>query len=471
MSQFGLKRVLGILFFSFIFLAKTAAWAQAGGTIIPFYIYPTSTAIQPLLDAKSLHPNVGMRVILNPDTGPGSTQDPVYVSAVNAFKAAGIEVAGYVATDYGARPIGDVEADIVQWQNLYDPDGIFFDTMGTDTSYFATLTGYLKGLGMQFSIGNAGMNVDTSYASIVDTVIIANSDYLPPLTDYANWQAANLRSAAGMLLYNIATFPTGFIYEANQFAGWIYITDSNAADPWEVLPSYFNLLMWALDKGDVGTIFPFYIYPTQSAIQPLIDVAVQYPHVQIWVILDPANGPGTTIDPVYTNAVNQLRSVGINLLGYVNTNYGNRSLAKVQTDIQRWATLYKPDGIFLDLMSVKHTYYTNITNYAKSLGFQMVNGNPGTNINSSAGHDVDITTIYENNSLPSPLSQFQNWYNIYAPPKLSIICYNIPTLPTSFITQAAQHFGWIFITDITGANPYGAYPTYFEDFVSLLNTL
>jgi len=439
--------------------------------LIPFYIYPTSDAIQPLLDAKTLHPNVSMRVIMNPDSGPGSTQDPIYVDAITALQLAGIEIAGYVDTNNNARPIEDVMTDIAAWDALYGVDGIFLDSMGTATTYYSSLTTYIHSLGMDFSIGNVGGLVSTSYTSLVDTVVIATTDALPLLTDYASWQAANVpKITAAMLISDISSFPSGFIYEANQFVGWIYVTDGGGTDPWSVLPSYFNLLMSALDKVDVGTIFPFYIYPTQEAIQPLIDIANQYPNVPIWAIMDPANGPGTSIDPTYIDAMAQLRAAGIILLGYVNTNYGQRAKSLVNTDIGRWVNWYQPDGIFLDLMSIKHAYYSSITAYAKSLGIQMVNGNPGTNINASAGADVDITTIFENSYLPTPLSQFQNWYNVYPPPKLSLISYNIPTLPTSFITSASEHFGWLFISDQPGPDPYEAYPSYFNDFIQLLST-
>lgn len=472
LNQYLFKKIFGLLLFSLAFLWKGSASADVGGILIPFYIYPTPTAIQPLLDAKALHPNVPMRVILNPASGPGVVQDPNYVSAISSLKGVGIEVVGYVYTNYNARPIVDVMADILLWQTLYSPDGIFLDSMGIETSYYQALTNYIKSLGMQFSIGNPGMNVPTSDTTVVDTVVIYTNSSLPLLTSYANWQDANLpKTEVAMIAYNVTAFPTGFIYEAKKFVGWIYVTDAGGMNPWGVLPSYFARLMWALDTVDVGTIFPFYIYPTQAAIQPLIDTANQYPNVPIWVILDPADGPGTTIDPNYVNAVNQMRAAGINLLGYVNTNYGRRSKTLVKNDISKWVNLYKPDGIFLDLMSVNHSYYQSITSYAKGLGIQMVVGNPGTNISPTAGNDVDVVNIFENNYLPNPLSQFQNWYNIYPPSSLSLISYNIPTLPVSFITQAAQHFGWIFITDINHTDPYDAYPTYFNAFIQLLSTL
>lgn len=149
------KKIYGLLLFSFMLFLKGISWADVGGILIPFYIYPTPDMVQPLLDAKLAHPNVPMRVILNPASGPGTVQDPIYVAAISSLKLAGIQVAGYVYTDYDSRSINDVMTDIATWESLYAPDGIFLDTMGTDKTYYTNLTIYTKSLGMAFTIGNA----------------------------------------------------------------------------------------------------------------------------------------------------------------------------------------------------------------------------------------------------------------------------------------------------------------------------
>jgi hypothetical protein len=461
-------KLLGIFIFSWCHFLNSSVSASVQGILIPFYIYPTPCAIQPLLDARAQHPDVPMRVILNPATGPGTTQDPVYVAAIAALTEVGIETVGYVYTDYNQRPIADVMDDIATWASFYSPNGIFLDAMGTCASYYTDLSNYIYSLNMQFSIGNAGANVSTSYATEVNTVVIANSDTLPNLTDYSDWAELPATSSA-MLLYGISPFPGGFLYQAKKISGWLYVTDGDLY--FDALPSYFNLLMDALDTVDVGTIFPFYIYPTSSAIQELINTATQYPNVPIWVILDPANGPGNQIDPTYVSAIQQIRAAGIVILGYVNTNYGKRAKSLVEKDISTWVNFYGPDGIFLDLMAVNHPYYSSITDYAEGLGIQIVEGNPGTNISPSAGKDVDIVNIFENDFIPSPLSQFSDWYDLYPPSDLSIICYDVASLPTTFITEAAQYFGWIFVTDNDGSDPYDAYPSYFNSFIQLLSTL
>jgi hypothetical protein len=139
--------------------------------------------------------------------------------------------------------------------------------------------------------------------------------------------------------------------------------------------------------------------------------------------------------------------------------------------IQIWINFYGPDGIFFDLMALNHPYYSSLTSYAKTLGIFVVEGNPGDNIDPSAGNDVDIVNIWENSFLPIPITQFSNWYTVWPPSKLSLISYDISSLPTSFIEQAAQFFGWIFITDQDGDDPYAAYPSYFTSFIQLLSTL
>lgn len=467
------KKIFGSLVFCFFLFWQASGWATIAGTLIPFYIYPSQSAIQPLLDAKSAHPHIPMRIILNPASGPGTTQDPTYVSAISTLKQAGIEVAGYVYTNYNARPLAEVENEISLWYSLYNPDGIFLDSMGALASYYQSLNTYAKNLGAKFVIGNPGMNVDTSYANLVDTVVIANENTLPDLSNYTNWKNAGLPATkVGMFLYGISPFPDeNYMRQLKSFVGWIYITDIGGMDPWESLPTYFNQLMNALDTTGVGLMFPFYIYPTQAAIQPLISAKQQYPNVPMRVILNPNSGPGSSKNTDYVNAVAQLKQAGISVLGYVHTSYGARNKNTVKNEISRWWNWYKPDGIFLDEMGTNGNYYTDLTNYAKGLGIQYVVGNPGTDIGVTSGQWVDTVTIFENPSLPD-LNDYQNWYNTYPPSKIAFLSYQIPTLPSAFISDASQYFGWLFVTD-DGAdgNPWDEYPTYFLNLMALLSSL
>ena len=86
------KRSINGLIYFFLFMLSLncsleATYAQ--GIMFPFYIYPTTENIQPLLDAKQQYPDLPLRVILNPDSGVGKKRNPYYVSAIKTLKAAG----------------------------------------------------------------------------------------------------------------------------------------------------------------------------------------------------------------------------------------------------------------------------------------------------------------------------------------------------------------------------------------------
>ena len=458
----------------FCLMITGTTWGDVTGLLVPFYVYPTDTAIQPLITAKANNSDLPIRVILNPASGIGLSNDPVFVQAVTKLKAAGIQVVGYVFTDYNIRPIADVQKIILSYKNTYNVDGIFLDGMGGKLDYYQALTNYAKSIGIKFVIGNPGINVDLSYANVVDTVVVNAQAFLPNIADYANWQNSNLaKSKIAFVLNDIEAFPQDFITQVQDIAGWVYATDLGGMAAWESLPSYFSQLVQALNNPSGGILFPFYLYPTAQALQPAISAHILYPNVPMRLILNPNSGPGAAKNTDYVNAVTQLRAAGISVSGYVDTNYGSIPIATVQAQIAQWVNWYSPDGIFLDQMALNHPYYSAITAYAKSLGIKYVIGNPGSPMDVSAGKDVDTLVIYENFMLPD-LSQaaFQSWFKTYPPKKNAVLSWRIATLPRAFITSASKQVGWMFITDdgINNPNPWDSYPSYWMDLVKLLST-
>ena len=61
------------------------------------------------------------------DTGAGTSPEPGFQAAVRSAQAAGIRVIGYVATEYGQRPIAQAEADARNYKAWYGVSGIFLD--------------------------------------------------------------------------------------------------------------------------------------------------------------------------------------------------------------------------------------------------------------------------------------------------------------------------------------------------------
>ena len=118
------------------------------GYIVPLYISPTKNAqwYSSLLALKTEYPTVPMIVIANVADGAGSTTLTSYATEINAFRASGIIVLGYVYTSDGKRNLvgsdpnstddyeRGVEQAIAAWSALYSVDGIFLDNGHGETA-------------------------------------------------------------------------------------------------------------------------------------------------------------------------------------------------------------------------------------------------------------------------------------------------------------------------------------------------
>ena len=115
------------------------------GIVVPAYFYPGS--LWNSMNWAALQ--VPLIAILNPNSGPDTSQDPQYVAAVNSLRAAGGKVVGYVSTSYTSRSTNAVKTDIDRYYSFYAVDGIFLDevTNDADTShlnYYAALWQYIQ---------------------------------------------------------------------------------------------------------------------------------------------------------------------------------------------------------------------------------------------------------------------------------------------------------------------------------------
>ena len=111
--------------------------------LLPFYIDPNTspTSWTALNTAITNHPSVQWRIIINPNSGPGTSasqpSDPAYVDAISSLNThANVITLGYVPTGYAGRASADVMADTdvyASWRTADTADtnttiaGIFLD--------------------------------------------------------------------------------------------------------------------------------------------------------------------------------------------------------------------------------------------------------------------------------------------------------------------------------------------------------
>ena len=175
--------------------------------------------------------------------------------------------------------------------------------------------------------------------------------------------------------------------------------------------------------GSTGVMVPLYVYPGSDWTQ-VIQIKNAHPSVPIVAIINPNSGPGSSSDSNYLSGIQQLQAAGVKVLGYVYTSYGARSTTSVHADIDSYNNWYHVNGIFFDEMantSGLETYYSNLSNYVKSLGMTMTVGNPGTDTLSSYIGTVDVLDIYENPGMPS-LTSLTGWHTRLSKIRLWAYC-------------------------------------------------
>lgn len=236
----------------------------------------------------------------------------------------------------------------------------------------------------------------------------------------------------------------------------------------------------------MNLLVPAYFYPggDRARYWQMLDRAA--PKVSLWVIVNPASGPGTKVDPVYRAAVTSLRRAGGKTLAYVDTSYGARPRQTVLKDIDDWLAFYPGllDGFFLDQVTSdakpEHIdYLAPIYRYVKQKGARLiVMGNPGTNAEEAylARPVCDALMTFENGASTYPEYKVDAWTARYPPSRFAHILHTTPStmgaVESSLQLARRRRAGWIFLTDAVyrnaQSNPYDCLPTYWDKLVSLL---
>ncbi|QDT71383.1 spherulation-specific family 4 protein [Lacipirellula limnantheis] len=224
--------------------------ASALEIIVPAYFYPSPGSPWGAMTAAA--DEAPITAIMNPGNGPGNVKDQNYVNAVNAFRAAGGRVIGYVYSSYGARPLAQVTADVDKYKTWYGIDGIFVDEMANTgpaerLNYYKSIYDHVKQVDPQWEVmGNPGTNTIEQYATwptadrfmVFENVGSAYPGHAPSAWNakYDSEKFVNLvhteASAANMVDFlNLAV---------SRNVGGIYVTDDVMNNPWDTLPSYWQ---------------------------------------------------------------------------------------------------------------------------------------------------------------------------------------------------------------------------------------
>lgn len=209
-----------------------------------------------------------------------------------------------------------------------------------------------------------------------------------------------------------------------------------------------------------GIIMPIY-GNTTSQFNAAVSAAQR---VSMIAVINPDNGPGSRKVGGISSQVSRLRGAKATVAGYINTFYGGESQSSVQTQIDRYKSWYGANAIYLDEMSDrtnKVSYYKSIYNYARGKGMTVV-GNPGTFVPSSYASVADVLVTFEDPHSRWGSVKRVSWAGGYSAGKFAAIVYAASSgVMKSVVDKAVSlKYGWVFVTDGSGGNPFGRAPSY-----------
>jgi Spherulation-specific family 4 len=197
------------------------------GVIIPLYVSPTSGAWQKVIAEKKQFANVSFVVVVNPDSGVGSSKDAGFATDVTNIQAVGIVVLGYDWTGYGKVSQRDVEGNMTDYRNWYGVNGIFFDGMSSSAStysYYQTDASFARSLKFTMAVGNPGTGVNPKLYGTFTFINIWETRNLPTATDLRTGEPASQQS---YIANNLASFPsTSKLTALNPYVDHLFVTSS-----------------------------------------------------------------------------------------------------------------------------------------------------------------------------------------------------------------------------------------------------
>jgi Spherulation-specific family 4 len=232
-------------------------------------------------------------------------------------------------------------------------------------------------------------------------------------------------------------------------------------------------------QARIGALVQSYFSVSSTLWDTIISTKNQFPSTPIACVINVSNGAGTSSQSTWNTLINRLRTAGVIVLGWVDTNFGNTAQATVQASMDAWKTHYpQVDGIFFQSMGTQSThvsYYDALHNYAiTTKGFNTTAGNAKAAVSTNflAGATVDTICIWDASGL-DPVDSTYSQFNTFENNTLAVSAFGVLHLNAQWVAQMAQYVGWVYTTSDsgTGSAPYDSLPSYFNDLIELLDDL
>ena len=232
-------------------------------------------------------------------------------------------------------------------------------------------------------------------------------------------------------------------------------------------------------QSKTGILVPLFSQNySQSQVNEVIQAKEAHPSLPFIVVANFGNGPGSSYDSTKDTGIKSMQSAGITVLGYVPTGWGRNNLSTIEHGMLTFYQWYHVNGIYLDEMvnwefgsagQYLPPFYSNLTAYGKSLGMSEIVGNSGADVPYFFVGTVDRIGVFENAFTP-PVAYLGGWHQAYNKSNFWFVSYNISSINPFYVASASDYVSYLFLTTGERPYPYSSLPSYFNQFVSELDS-
>jgi len=185
------------------------------------------------------------------------------------------------------------------------------------------------------------------------------------------------------------------------------------------------------------------------------------------MLLNVDNGVGSAPAAHFQVLVRQAQAAGITVLGYSSTDYAQRPVASVETEVRQYRAWYGVNGILLDLTQgtpADLPYYRKLASYVRAtVPDAVVWLNPGDYPDPSFMSVANVVMVFEGSYAQYLADQVPGWVSRYQPGQFVHVIYATPRadLASAVRLSRARRAGYVFVTNLPRSpNPYDAMPSY-----------
>ena len=183
-----------------------------------------------------------------------------------------------------------------------------------------------------------------------------------------------------------------------------------------------------------------------------------------FTVLNVANGPGPQPDPAFNPVLELLRSAGVTIGGYVDTNYGQRPASDVLADLRLYLQWYPVTAVFFDRVAVAADQvgqYAGLAARARDAGAREVAFNHGAHPVEAYADHADLIGTFEGPWRAYPDLAVPRWTRSRPSGLFFHLVHSVPrkSFDDAFWLAARRNVGCVYVTDHGGANPWERLPS------------